>query len=406
MRKKKILIASFDLEVGGIERSLLGLLENFDYAKYDVDLMLYSHTGDFMKFLPDNGYRLLPENPKYATFRKGIATVAKSGYPLLAFKRLRARLYADKMLKNGVPEGKTPEFCQAQKCWDYTIDSMPKLDGEYDVAISFMWPHHFVAKKVKAKKKFAWIHSDYTKAFYDAPADEKIWQVFDKIVGVSDDVGKKLCEVFPSLEPKTTFVENLLSQEFVRAQARENIDTGDMTVEDGEISLVSVGRLTHQKAFDVAIEVLKKMLDDGYKVKWFVIGYGSDEEMLRNKAKEFGVEDKFVLLGKKLNVYPYVDKADLYAQPSRYEGKAVTIREAQMLGKACVVTNFPTAGSQVEDGVDAVLCGMSVDDIAKAIENMIDDSELRKRIEATAYSRDYGNLDEINKLYALIEEEI
>lgn len=406
MEKKKILIASFDLEVGGIERSLLGLLENFDYSKYDVDLMLYSHTGDFMKFLPDNGYRLLPENPKYATFRKGIAGVAKSGYPFLAFKRLRARLYAEKMLKDGIPEGKTPEFCQAQKCWDYTIDSMPELDGEYDVAISFMWPHHFVAKKVKAKKKFAWIHSDYTKAFYDASADEKIWQVFDKIVGVSEDSRRMLCEVFPSLEPKTTFVENLLSQEFVRAQARENIDTSDMTVEDGEISLVSVGRLTHQKAFDVAIEVLKKMLDDCYKVKWFVIGYGSDEQMLKAKAKEFGVEDKFVLLGKKLNVYPYVDKADLYAQPSRYEGKAVTIREAQMLGKACVVTNFPTAGSQVEDGVDAVLCGMGIDEIAKAIENLIDDSELRKRIEATAYSRDYGNLEEINKLYALIEEEI
>lgn len=404
MAKKKILIASFDLEVGGIERSLLGLLEHFDYSRYDVDLMLYSHTGDFMKFLPDNGYRLLPENPKYATFRKGIAGVAKAGYPLLAFKRLRARLYADKMLKNGIPDGKTPEFCQAQKCWDYTIDSMPELDGEYDVAISFMWPHHFVAKKVRAKKKLAWIHSDYTKAFYDASADEKIWQMFDKIVGVSEDVGKMLCEVFPSLEPKTTFVENLLSQEFVRAQAREDIDTSDMTVDDGEISLVSVGRLTHQKAFDVAVEVLRRILDDGYRVKWFIIGYGTDEEMIRNKARELNVEDKFILLGKKINVYPYVDKADLYAQPSRYEGKAVTIREAQMLGKACVVTNFPTAGSQVEDGVDAVLCGMSVEEIAKAIENMIDDTELRNRIAATAYSRNYGNLEEINKLYNLIEE--
>lgn len=404
MAKKKILITSFDLEVGGIERSLLGLLENFDYSKYDVDLMLFSHTGDFMKFLPNNGYRLLPQISKYATFRMGIAGVAKAGFPLIAFKRLRARLYADKMLKNGVPEGKTPEFCQAQKCWDYTIKSMPELEGEYDVAISFMWPHHFVAYKVKAKKKLAWIHSDYTKAFYDAPADEKIWQMFDKIVGVSEDVGKALCEVFPSLESKTTFVENLLSQEFVRAQARENIDTSDMTVDSGEVSLVSVGRLSHQKAFDVAVDVLKKMLDDGYRVKWFIIGYGSDEEMIRNKAKALGVDDKFILLGKKINVYPYVAKADLYAQPSRYEGKAVTIREAQMLGKACVVTNFPTAGSQVEDGVDAVLCGMSVDEIAAAIENMIDDNELRSRIESTAYSRDYGNLDEINKLYALIEE--
>lgn len=404
MSKKKILIASFDLEVGGIERSLLGLLEHFDYSKYDVDLMLYSHTGDFMKFLPDNGYRLLPENPKYATFRKGIAGVAKAGHPLLALKRLKARLYADKMLKNGIPEGKTPEFCQAQKCWDYTIDSLPELEGEYDVAISFMWPHHFVAYKVKAKKKFAWIHSDYTKAFYDAPADEKIWQMFDKIVGVSEDVGKALCEVFPSLEPKTTFVENLLSQEFVRAQAKESVDISDMMLENGVFALVSVGRLVYAKAFDLAVEVCRKVLDDGYNVKWFIIGYGGDEELIKNRIKDFNVEDKFILLGKKINVYPYVERADLYVQPSRFEGKAVTIREAQMLGKACVVTNFPTAGSQVEDGIDAMLCGMSVEDIAAAIEKMIDDSELRNRIAATAYSRDYGNLEEINKLYDLIEE--
>ena len=228
--------------------------------------------------------------------------------------------------------------------------------------------------------------------------------MFDKIVGVSDDVCKMLCQVFPSLEPKATFIENLLSPEFVRAQSNENIDTSDMSVNEGEVSLISVGRLTYQKAFDVAAEVCKKILDDGYNVKWFVIGYGTDEEMIRSKAAQLGVSDKFILLGKKINVYPYVKQADLYVQPSRYEGKAVTIREAQMLGKACIVTNFPTAGSQVEDGVDAVICGMEIEDIAKAIENLIDDAQLRNRIETTTRNRDYGNLDEINKLYALIEE--
>ena len=404
MAKKKILIASFDLEVGGIERSLLGLLEHFDYSKYDVDVMLFSHTGDFMKFLPDNGYRLLPQNPRYATFRMGIAGVAKAGYPLLALKRLRARLYADKFLKNGVPEGKTPEFCQVQKCWDYTINSMPELDDEYDVALSFMWPHHFVAKKVRAKKKLAWIHTDYTKAFYCTEDDEKIWAEFDKIVAVSEDCRVAFSEVFPALAEKTTVVENLLSQEFVRRQADEDVDTSDMSFDSDETAIVSVGRFVYAKAFDVAVEVLKKLLDDGYKAKWFVIGYGGDEELIRNKVRELGLEDKFIMLGKKLNVYPYVKKADLYAQPSRYEGKAVTIREAQMLGKATVITNFKTAASQVEDGVDAIICGMQVEQIAKAIESLIDNKELRTRLETTAYSRDYGNLDEINKLYALIEE--
>ena len=83
---KKVLVASFDMEVGGVERSLISMLHNFDY-KYDVDLMLYSHTGDFMDLLPKSP-NLLPEDKIYKTFRMPIAQIAKQGNIPMAISRV------------------------------------------------------------------------------------------------------------------------------------------------------------------------------------------------------------------------------------------------------------------------------------------------------------------------------
>ena len=75
---KEILISSFDMEVGGVERSLISLLENFNYKRFNVDLMLYKHCGDFMKLLP-NRHNLLSEVDEYASFRKSIGQLFKEG---------------------------------------------------------------------------------------------------------------------------------------------------------------------------------------------------------------------------------------------------------------------------------------------------------------------------------------
>lgn len=68
---KKILVSSFDLEIGGVERSLINMLNSFDYENYDVDLMLYSHTGELMHLIP-NRVNLLKESDDYRTIRMPI----------------------------------------------------------------------------------------------------------------------------------------------------------------------------------------------------------------------------------------------------------------------------------------------------------------------------------------------
>lgn len=82
------------MEVGGVERSLISMLNNFDYENNEVDLMLYRHTGDFMNLLTDK-VNLLEENKSYSTFRKGIGQTIKEGNVFLGASRLLAKLIGE-----------------------------------------------------------------------------------------------------------------------------------------------------------------------------------------------------------------------------------------------------------------------------------------------------------------------
>ena len=124
-------------------------------------------------------------------------------------------------------------------------------------------------------------------------------------------------------------------------------------------------------------------------------------EIIRNLIKENNLEDSFILLGKKINPYPYINVADIYVQPSRYEGKAVTVGEAQILGKPVVITNYTTAKSQVRDNVDGYICGLSVEGIANGIEELYKDKNLRIKLSENCKNTDYSNSSELQKLYSI-----
>ena len=393
---KDILIASFDMEVGGVERSLISMLNNFDYKNYNVDLMLYSHTGDFMNLLPKQP-NLLEENKKYKTFRMSIAQTLKNGNLGIGFSRilarLKAKLYTTK--ENG--------YIQMQYMWKYALPFLPKINKEYDVAISYLWPHYFVADKVKAKIKIAWIHTDYSTVDTDINVDLEMWNKFDYIVSISDDVTNAFLSKYPSLKNKIVLVENITSPKFVRDMANEK--QNEIIKNQEYFNIVSVGRLCYQKGFDNAIKSLKILHNKGFKnIRWYVVGYGGDEQALNLLIKENDLEDSFILLGKQTNPYPYMKIADLYIQPSRYEGKAVTVSEAQILGKAVMITNYITAHSQVNDSVDGYIVELSIEGIADGIEKLYKDKAFRKELENNCSNTDYSNKYELNKLYEIIEK--
>ena len=401
--KPRIFIAMHYMEIGGAETALVGLLNALDPARVDVDLFLYDHRGEMMQFIPE-WVNLLPQIPKYSVLERPIVELVKRGFWGIAAARLWAKWLSQKAYKRS---GSTLEnnggLDKMSKC---TTPLLPKINQSvtYDLAISFLTPHRIVAEKVKAKKKIAWIHTDYTRVWVDAEDELKVWQKYDYVASISSDVTNTFLQVFPSLAPKIVEIENILSPAFVRKRT-ELEDTDKEFRQTDNISLLSIGRYSEQKNYDNVPDICKHLINETkLNIKWYIIGYGGDEALIRQKIKEAGMEEHVILLGKRSNPYPYIKACDIYVQPSRYEGKSVTVREAQMLCKPVVVTNYPTAPSQIRSGIDGVIVPMDNEGCAHGLAEVICDKPLQERIIAHLKTHDYGNESEVEKIYTLINE--
>lgn len=398
------------MEIGGAEISLIGLLQAFDYSKYDVDLFIYSHQGELMQFIPKE-VNILPEIKEYSVVEKPILHVLKECCLRIIYARLRAKwLYKRYLKKNGISNS----VAIFQYIGDAVTCVLPSLEslGEYDLAISYLNPHNIVRDKVKAKKKICWIHTDYSRIDVNVEQELPVWDSYNHIVSISLDVTKTFLQVFPSLKDKILEMENILSPTFVRERAglisQSEIEK-EIPREDNTLNILSVGRFCEAKNYDNVPDICRKInsqlsaLGSQLSVKWYLIGYG-EEELIRQKIAEAGMDEHVIILGKKSNPYPYIKVCDIYCQPSRYEGKSVTVREAQMLCKPVVVTNYPTAKSQIQDGVDGVITPLNNEDCSKGIVKFILNETIQDQIVYYLKQHDYGNVNEVQKIYKLIEE--
>lgn len=396
--KLSILIFSQAMELGGVERSLLGLLDSIDYDRYDVDLFLMRHSGELMPYLNPKA-NLLPEIPQYASLAVPMALLVRSGQLGVLFGRLQGKLAARRFDKQH-PSDK-PSIAALTYSHRYTLNSMPLISAKtYDLSISFLTPHFFARERVMAKKYAAWIHTDYTALSLDHATELAMWGKYDAICGVSEQASKSFQTTFPELAGKVQTIENILPKELIYKQTEE--PQNDMPSEES-IALLSVGRFCDAKNFDNVPDICRRLVEDGLDVKWYLIGYGGDEPRIRQKIAEAGMQDRVIILGKKDNPYPYMRACDLYVQPSRYEGKAVTVREAQLLGKPVVITNYATSGSQLEDGVDGVIVPMDNAGCAAGIAALLRNSARMRQLSENCKKRDYTNRAEIEKIYALME---
>lgn len=395
--KKKIFIFSHAMEIGGAERALLGLLNSIDYSKYEVDLFLLKHSGELMPLIPKQ-VNLLPEISQYSAIMKPMVLALKEGQIKVVLGRLcgklKAKLYDIKHTLNR-------SAVAIEYSHKHTVKYLPKVNNEhYDIAISFLTPHYIVSEKVNADKKIAWIHTDYSTIELDVKSELAMWSKFDNIVSISDDVTKAFLTKFPSLENKIVYIENILSKGFIDGQA-DLIDVSN-EMDNSTVKLLTIGRFSPQKKLDEVPQIASIIKSKGIDFKWYIIGYGGEENLIRSKISEFSMEDTVIILGKKDNPYPYIKACDIYLQPSRYEGKAVTVHEALILNKPVIITDYPTAHSQLKDGFDGVIVPMDIEDSANEIARVIEDKELQQRLICNMQSTNYSNESEIEKLYKLI----
>lgn len=398
---KRILIFSHAMELGGAERALLGLLEAIDYSNYSVDLFLMRKTGELIKYIPKQ-VRILDEIPQYASLAIPIKeVVAKKQYAVL-IGRIVGKVSA--YLKKTILKYSSGGDIELEYSHKYTCRVMPMINSQkYDLAVSFLTPHYFVHKKVKAEKKVAWIHTDYSEVMIDIKSELKMWERYDYIISISKDVTNSFLKVFPTLDSKIVEISNILPTKSIVKQTEEKCVDNEM-IDDGSINLLSIGRFCKAKNFDNVPEICRNILRYGIKVKWYIIGFGGDEKLIRQRINDVGMENHVIILGKKENPYPYIKKCDVYVQPSRFEGNSVSVREAQLLKKPVIITNYTTSKSQLKDGYDGIIVSMNNEKCAREIVTLLKDPMKMRGLSKVCGENDYSNKREIEKLLKLMDE--
>lgn len=218
--KPHILIIMHYLEIGGAETALVGLLNALDKERVDVDLFLHDHRGEMMQFIPE-WVNVLPPIKPYTMLERPIREVVKAGCWGIAVARIWAKIISGRRYKaSGSSLSNASAFHYMAK---YTTPLLPKINSKkiYDLAISFVTPHQIGLSRVNAHKRISWIHTDYTKIWVDAKDELPIWNGYDYIASISEDVTKTFLQTFPSLADtgKIVLIENILSPAFVRHRA-------------------------------------------------------------------------------------------------------------------------------------------------------------------------------------------
>ena len=175
--------------------------------------------------------------------------------------------------------------------------------------------------------------------------------------------------------------------------------------ENDKFHIVSCGRVSREKGMDLAVEACTKLVALGHdNIRWWIIGGGPDFSAVQKKVAELHMEAHVHLLGMQDNPYPYIRRADLYVQPSRFEGYPMTVLEALVLGKPVVSTDNGGAGEMLTEGVTGILCPISAEGIAQAVNGLLTHratlEQMRKNVENT--DMDAGNRQTIAALEQLL----
>ena len=373
--RKKLLFVINTLGCGGAERAMLNLFDALNPKKYEISLFVLTGQGELSHDLPEH-VRLL--NPDY----QDVSVLTDEGRKLLMKRVLKAGIgkglflrRAPYLLRNFCNMQKNGKILPDKLCWRLLADGAPLIRKEYDLAVAYLegGATYYVADHVKAKKKAAFVHIDYSKAGYTRELDQDCYQKFDKIFTVSDEVKEHFLEAYPEYEKKVSVFHNLINQERIREMAEQGSGFDD---DFQGYRILTVGRLTQQKRYDIAIQAMALLKETyGVSARWYVLGEGELRESLQQQIKDAGVEQDFLLLGVKENPFPYYKNCDLYVHATGFEGKSIAIQEAQTLGKPILATDCSGNREQIAHEVDGRMCPLKPECVSAEIFWMMEHSE-------------------------------
>lgn len=299
---KRIAVFQSDLNVGGIQKALVNILNEIDYTACGVDLYLFDKSCFF-------------DLPKH----ENLNVIFRKPWPFL--NRL---IYFDIL----------------------RLLSRPVSGKEYDVAVDFNSYRNECsvgAVTVKAKKRVMWIHNDVEIKRRNEWKYRVLWhffrrkfRFFDEFAAVSPGVVDGFRRCSGIYDKKITAIPNRIDTDEIFRKVTEPVD---FTVDPACYNLCSMGRLCHQKGFDILLGYMTRVVKKRPDMRLYILGDGPDREKLARQIETLGLSGRVFLLGNKANPFPYLDKMDGFVLTSRYEGQGLVIWEAKALGLEVFITD-------------------------------------------------------------------
>jgi len=400
--KKKILFVNNTLGRAGAENALIALLKSLDPERFEVDFLSVLNRGELFPMIPPY-VNILNKSPEHESLMTGSGRkfVMKSVFGALLYK-FYFITHLPYLVNNLIQQIKRKQFMFDKLFWHSLSMRIPVPDKEYDLAVAFIEGSatYFVADRVRARKKAAFIQVDYLGAGYVKAIDKRFYDKTDAIFVLTQQLKDNLLSVYPEYADKVgTFQHVMLPGELIEAAKKgKGFDDGYTGVR-----ILTVARLHPNKALDVAIPAFARLAAVHENVRWYIVGEGPERSRIENLIADYGLEDRFILLGEKENPSPYWEQCDIYAQATNYEGWSIALASALIFNRPCVVSDIPGNKAQVIDGETGIVIKLDEENLAAALERLVTDEALRAGFSENLRNmkRDYAK--DVELLYELMD---
>lgn len=365
---KHIIFVMPTLRMGGAEKALVSLLKALDPKRVNVDLFLFERGGVLEKEVP-SWVKIIQSDPivrdMTLELRNYFGELLRHRKFSAAITRLRITFLA--------------RFGKNYFSWGAIEKYIPSVPGHYDVAVGFLegFTDFFVIDKVNADKKIGWIHTDMSGKIFNKQ-ERVYYRKLDMLVTISEQCRTAFINRSEYPEERMHVIENIVLPQEILHKADAPVDE---VWDSSKTHIVSVGRLEYLKGMDIAAKTALILKKNGCDFVWHIYGSGLMQDEISQYVKQNNLSGCFILEGQKPNPYSYMKKADIIVQPSRREGKSLVLDEAKILGKAIVVTNYPSVTDQITDRKTGIIVETTPEAIADGLELLMTDKRLKSDLE-------------------------
>lgn len=385
--KKKIIFVTRALWIGGIETALVNLINRMDPGKYDITCLILQDEKPMAQRLPGHCRLLVADREHTVSFGE------KYRYPSLFHLAEEpenpSRLHRAMMWL-------VPAIKWAENRLYIRYIRRQLRNEQFDTCIIYSdVAAETAVRAVNAEKFLMFYHHGAMRRVYH---DEIGYRRADKVIAVSNHQAEKLRAFRPEYANKIVAVHNLVDTGRIRKKGSNPVQE---SFSPEQFHIVSCGRVSREKGMDLAVEACAKLVTTGRnQIHWWIVGGGPAEEEVWEKIRQLGMEQYVTMLGMKDNPYPYIAAADLYVQPSRFEGYPLSILEALILGKPVVSTDNGGAGEILQPEVTGLLCPISAEGLAEAVERFLMEPTLLQTMQKTVVELNFEeqNLYNVKKL--------